>query len=429
MRGFVTGTARMAAGFAVGAAAISALPQNADAGAFAIREQSAYSQGASFAGNATCGESVQGMFWNSAIVTCHGGRNFEASASLIIPDAEITTLAGTAVPTLGDPGSYGQFGFVPSSSSSWQLNEQWYVGITTNGPYGLGVKPDFPSSGMSYSREGKIFSLNFNPTIGYKPTDWLSLGFGVQIQYFDLLEFSRSAVPGGGGIINLEGDDWGYGFTFGALITPMEGTEIGIGYRSSVKHDIEGTINAPGLFTAITAEADMPELVTVSLRQRLNDRWTALGTFEWTNWSNLPDAKIIAPAAGGQIATLPFNYEDGYYFALGAEYEYNDDLTLRAGAAWEISPIGDESRSVSLPDDDRLWLSFGGSYDYDERLTFNFGYSFITTFNTQIALQPGNPWFSAAQGTFFGDVDNTVHILSFGARYKFGDHEPELTKF
>ena len=41
------------------------------AGSFAVREQSAYSQGASFAGNATCGASIQGAFWNPSVITCN----------------------------------------------------------------------------------------------------------------------------------------------------------------------------------------------------------------------------------------------------------------------------------------------------------------------------------------------------------------------
>jgi long-chain fatty acid transport protein len=424
--------AMLAAGAVVGATSLTAMTTDADAGAFAIREQSAYSQGASFAGNATCGESVQGMFWNSAIVTCHAGRNFEGSMSLIIPDTNIEALAGTSpfLAAFGDPGSYGKFGAVPASSSSWEINDQWSIGITTNGQYGLGIQPGDPSAGSTYARNGKIFSTNFNPVVGYKVSETLSFGAGVQIQYFELIDFSRRAAQGAGfGVESaLSGDDWGFGFTLGALWKPMEGTEIGVGFRSSVKHELEGLIQG-GLNAPITAEVDLPELVTASIRQRVNDRWTVLGTFEWTNWSNVKNAEVKLAATGATIGNLPFSYEDGYYYSIGAEYEYSDALTLRTGVAWEQSPIGDESRSVSLPDDDRLWLSFGGTYDYNEKLSFNLGYSFITTFNTRIAIEPGNPWFSLAQGNFYGDVSNTAHILAFGAKYKFGHHDAPHDKY
>jgi long-chain fatty acid transport protein len=417
----------IAAGLAVGAASISVLPNDAEAGAFAIREQSAYSQGASFAGNATCGESVQGMYWNSAIVTCHAGKTVEGSLSFIIPDTDITTLPGSTFAPLGNPGSYAKFGAVPSNSASWQLSDQWYIGMTVNGPYGQSTQPNDPSAAVGYARNAKIFSTNFNPVIGYKVNESLSLAVGLQAQWFDVIDFSRRSAPGValGLETELEGEDWGFGFTFGALWRPMEGTEIGVGYRSAVKHELEGTLNAPiiGAFnTPVTAEVDLPDLATVSLRQRLNERWTLLGTFEWSNWSLLTQSVVNATVPLATVPRVIFEYDDGFYYSLGAEYEYSDQLTLRAGVAWEESPISDRVRSPVLPDDDRLWLSFGGTYDYNEKLSFNFGYSFITTFDTQISVAPGNPHFSAAGGTFFGDVSNTAHILAFGAKYKLGDN-------
>ncbi len=63
------------------------------------------------------------------------------------------------------------------------------------------------------------------------------------------------------------------------------------------------------------------------------------------------------------VAILDFQWEDGWYFALGGEYDYSDALTLRAGVGYEISPIREASqRLVQLPDNDRVWLSGGASY-------------------------------------------------------------------
>ncbi|MQA67450.1 MAG: transporter, partial [Alphaproteobacteria bacterium] len=46
------------------------------AGGFAIREQSVYGQGASFAGIAA-GGALSGMFWNPAVMTQFAGFNVE----------------------------------------------------------------------------------------------------------------------------------------------------------------------------------------------------------------------------------------------------------------------------------------------------------------------------------------------------------------
>ena len=48
----------------------------ANAGAFAVREQSAYGQGSSFAGIAA-GGALSAMYWNPAIITQFNGKTIE----------------------------------------------------------------------------------------------------------------------------------------------------------------------------------------------------------------------------------------------------------------------------------------------------------------------------------------------------------------
>ena len=55
------------------------------AAGFAIREQSAEGQGASFAGIGAGGADLSSMFFNPATITLHDGWQFEADAAVIIP--------------------------------------------------------------------------------------------------------------------------------------------------------------------------------------------------------------------------------------------------------------------------------------------------------------------------------------------------------
>ncbi len=411
----------------VGAATLSS---EALAGSFAIREQSAYSQGASFAGSATCGSSIQAMFWNPAAVTCNDAKAIaENSLSFIFLNTDVDATGGTQTATKADPGDIGEIGIVPSGSFSYAFNDRIYLGVTNNGPFGLALETPTLHNGDTYFLKGEIFSLNVTPTVGYKVNDFLSVGAGLQIQHFDLMEFSRRAALGANNavITRLSGDDIAIGFTLGATLTPGPNTEIGIGFRSTIAHTLEGAFDTnTGTNIPIRADLDTPEVVTLSLRQRINDTFTLLGTVEWTNWSRLQDVLVINQLTGAQLAlatgpvSFPFNYDDGWFFALGGEYRYNDQWTFRGGVAWELSPIADDSRSLSLPDDDRLWLSLGATYMKDEKWTFNAAYTFITSFDTTIDLSPGNPWFNPAQGTFQADVDANVHILTVGLKRTFG---------
>lgn len=98
---------------------------------------------------------------------------------------------------------------------------------------------------------------------------------------------------------------------------------------------------------------------------------------EWANWSRFKELRITNDASGATIALTPQDWNDSWYFSLGAEYAYNDALTLRTGVAYEKSPVPDATRSVRTPDNDRYWLSVGASYKFSEKMTANFAYTHV----------------------------------------------------
>ena len=63
--------------------------------------------------------------------------------------------------------------------------------------------------------------------------------------------------------------------------------------------------------------------------------------------------------------------------AVGADYQYNEDLLLRAGVAFDQSPVSQEHLSISIPDTDRFWFSFGGNYAIDQNSNVDLGVSII----------------------------------------------------
>jgi long-chain fatty acid transport protein len=169
----------------------------------------------------------------------------------------------------------------------------------------------------------------------------------------------------------------------------------------------------------------LPGLLSVGLNQRLNDRWTLLGEFEWQNWSRIGSPAVINSNTGATITTLPFAYSDGFFYSIGAEYKVNPLLALRAGIAYEKSPVTDQVRTPRIPDNDRMWYSVGASYKpaVIQGLTFDLGYSYIQAKNTPINVVAGNPSFGAA-GAYIGSVNGSVNIISVSARYQWDDAAP-----
>ena len=411
---------------AVSLAALISAQGGAQAGGFAIREQSATAQGYSFAGAASGSGGLSSMFWNPATITMAPGWHSEWHLSLIVPRVEIDPLPGTPTAIFGSSGDIGQDAIVPTGFSSYQINDRFWVGLSSSAPYGLVTDPRQNWAGQIYSRSSKVFSLNVNPIVGVKVNDWLSLAVGPSLQYFDIrLKSAVTPAPNAPSAI-LEGDDIGFGFTAGATITPFAGTTIGIGYRSRIDHELEGTFSIPAGVGGvpvnrqipINADLTTPDQVTIGLSQMITPALTVHLGFEWTNWSILEEPLVLGPG-GAVVRTLPLNYDDGFFYSAGFDYKLNNQWTLRAGVAYEESPIDTEIRSTRLPDNDRIWLSVGAGYQWSDKLSFDIAYTHIFTKETDIRITPGHQDYLGVP--FLADVDAAVDIVSVGLRYRWDD--------
>ena len=398
----------------------------AQAGGFAPREQSAEAQGASFAGVAAGAGSLSSMFWNPATITNMPGWQSSWQLSGILPYASDTPLPTTATFGLGGTGNQAGSALLPSSYSSYQVNEQIWLGLGINTPFGLGTKNPRPSAPQLWGLTTTLMSEDINPNIAYKFNDWVSVGLGLQVMYFKVRQTQATAPVLAPPTAILTGDSWGVGFTAGVTLKPWEGGEIGIGYRSMVRQNIKGKLVStalPGGFNPVATTLDLPEIVTVGLRQRIAPQWTMLAGFEFTNWSRVKTLRVTSNGGfvplGTTLALQRLNYKNGWMASLGAEYQWTPQWTLRAGVAYEKAPIDDSNRGVTLLDANRFWTSIGASYKYSQKLSFDVGYSHVFVksgaINIAAAPPPGVPL------AYSGRSRAHVDILSVGLQYRWDD--------
>ncbi len=417
------------AGSALGLLVIATAQANA--GGFAVREQSAYGQGSSFAGIAA-GGALSSMFWNPATITQVRGISIESDIAGIIPYANQNPSAGSLLAGLGGVGNSGVAALVPGSYFSMQLNPNLWLGMSINAPFGLSVAFPDAWAGRNYSGDTTLRSYNATPSVAYRINDWISVGAGVQIQYATANLKTGVGPPQLVADALIGGEGWGYGFTAGVTLTPTPTTTIGVGWRSAINQKINGTlVGPPALLAAttgsVTTTLDLPDTVSLGIRQRLDGAWTLLGTVEWANWSRIGTATILQPSGAaatiaGSPVTLPFQYKDGWFFSAGAEYKWNERLTLRSGIGYEISPIDDQVRTPRLPDNDRFWLSVGASWQVMPGMHFDLAYShlFVKDPTINITAASGNPWFNPASPIpYVGDVSAHVDIISGSLVFQF----------
>ncbi len=357
----------------------------AQAGAFAVREQSAYFQGMGFAGDAAGGD-ISSMFWNpAATAALPGFNNSENFTGIFASSKETATNGLLANGYTANSADVGTDNFVPSSYSTYQVNDRIWLGLSTDAPFGFVTKPDNAYwSGSALALTSKLYSLEATPSIAYKITPQITIGAGVRVDYIEVrlnrTGFDDLGVP----VVPyraVKADNWGVGGVAGVIWEPQPGTSLGVGYRSALNVDVSGGYlqgpssvppNPIGYYTNGTANLNLPDEVSFSARQTVNPQWTVLGTVEWTNWSRIGNVPI-----NGTLETLNLNYQDGWFFSVGAEYAYSPSLTFRGGVGYEISPITDQTRDILLPDSDRVHLSFGASYKLTEKATVNIAYSHI----------------------------------------------------
>jgi long-chain fatty acid transport protein len=402
------------------------------AGGFEVREQSSYFQGLSFAGAAAGGNNLSSIFWNPAASAYVGyGLVVDSSYSLLSVKSQVnaTQLTGGGVPPSVNCSTFdcnvdiGGFALIPASYMAYRLDSRTVFALAMNSQYGTATKPDNREwIGQLHARGAKLFSINVNPSVSYEVALGLSVGVGLQAQLLDLMHLrSASGLASPTDVSNsLSGDDIGVGFTAGINWMPNPGSSIGLGYRSSIKHSLEGSLSGPavgGGSVPISADVTTPDKVTFSFSQEVNPAFRVMGTVEWTRWSALGVVPIDPVGL-----KLDFQWHDGWLFALGGEWNVSPKITLRAGAAYEISPVQDATeRLVQIPDADRIWASVGGTYRFSDTTSFNFGYShvFVQDASLERNLTTGTP------PTLFAKTSSSVDVFSVGVTMKWGG-PPEM---
>ena len=145
----------------------------------------------------------------------------------------------------------------------------------------------------------------------------------------------------------------------------------------------------------------------------------------WTQWSRLSSLDIELDDGSQSVAV--WDYEDSTRYAVGAEYQHDQAWTLRTGLALDESPVPSSSlRSPRVPDEERIWLSFGATYRYSPEITFDFGYAHLFVDDPELNSVPDNHDPTAdfpANLTGFhsvsGDYDASVDIFGIAVNWKF----------
>lgn len=432
-------------------AAVMVIPgvlREADAAGFAIRENSAEALGTAFAGNASSATFLSTIYNNPAGMTQFTGDRAQLDASALIPSMAFTGSAtahcaycGPAgAPISGGGNDGGQAVFVPAGYAMISLSPDLKAGLALTSPYGLETNyaPDW--AGRYFGIKSYLQSLDINPSLAYRVNNWLSVGGGLSAQhlYADLsnaLDFSSIAgLPPGtfpDGRLRVHGDGWGWGYNGGLLVQPMDGTNIGLTYRSRIQHTITGnasfadvsypfSLNPAFASGAARTSLTTPATAEISVTQRITDKLHLSADVQWTGWSSFQSLGV-QNASGGNLGTpTQENWHDTVYVALGGTYNWDDNWTFRSGIAYDQSPVSDQYRTVRLPDADRYWLSFGVGYKFSDGLSVDLGYTHIFMPNASISNSVNSTQvYPGGTDVIAGSYKLHIDLVSLQTRFRF----------
>ncbi|BCN92811.1 fatty acid transporter [Thiomicrorhabdus immobilis] len=350
--------------------------QAANASGFALIEQSASGQGLSYAGAAANAEDASVMWFNPAGLTEIEGSQAIIGAHLIVPKTEYNDTG--SIPQNGDTNvDAGVNGFVPNLYWKGQFGE-YAVGIGLNAPFGSKVEYDSNWIGRVQAIDTDLKTYNLNTNIARKLSDKVSIGFGLNVQKVDLNMTLATGMGAGSPLAIVKADSIGFGYNLGLLSKVTDNTQIGISYRSEIKHEATGSMEVVGhSITGVKSDVTLPASAMLSISHKMNDNVQFLADATWTGWGAY-DQLVITNDAGSLVSATNQKFSDSLRYSAGMIYKLNEKLKLRTGVAIDYTPVPDaEHRSPRTPDSDKTWISAGFNYKLKNNLGLDMAYSHI----------------------------------------------------
>jgi long-chain fatty acid transport protein len=227
--------------------------------------------------------------------------------------------------------------------------------------------------------------LQFSAALSCKVTDHLSVGMAATPDLGLIVAEPALFAPvdnAGGGFPSFSSASrpeftWGFGLQGGAYYT----TDIGWNFGASVnspnwfepfQYHATDKIGRPRL---LTLRLDLPTIASVGTAYTGLERWTLALDARYIDYKH---ARGFGPSGfekGAMAAGL--GWDSIFVVALGAQYQMNDRLSLRAGYAFNQNPISPAvaAFNAASPAVIQHSLSVGASYKISGALTLALAYS------------------------------------------------------
>ena len=397
------------------AVAVALVSTSAWSAGFQLNEFSSSGLGRAYSGEGAIADDAGNASRNPALIMMFDRPTFSAGAIFVDPGVDITGRSPTGASLNSD--NIAPTAWVPNMHFVAPINEQFGWGASVTSNYGLATEFGDNYAAGAFGGKTDLETLNLNLSGAYRLDSHWSFGVGFDAVYAkakieryagDLgkvvagsgalppaLARQVAGIPADTQIAYLKGDEWGFGWNAGILYELDKNNRYGFTYRSEVKIDFDGDYKSSlpsaynqilgnfglpmgtnGSTTGGSLSLHLPEMWELSGYNKVAPQWAIHNSLTYTSWSQFQELKATN-SKGDTLFYKDESFRDAYRIALGTTYYMDDNWTFRTGIAFDDSPVPADKRSISIPDQDRFWLSAGATYAFNKDASIDAGISYM----------------------------------------------------
>ncbi|WP_417761926.1 OmpP1/FadL family transporter [Shewanella sp.] len=377
----------------------------AGAAGFQLNSQSANGVGRANAGDAVIADNAAVLARNPSAMALFDTAALSMGMTVadIKIDVKDVNFAGGAV-DLGGIDDAGSVKLIPNFYYIQPLNDKWAIGVAAFSNYGTGTDTASLVENRAVAPfdligETEVTTVNFNVSLSYRINQHWSVGLGFDTIYG---KGKLTRYAGDRPLLDVDADGVGYGGIVGVTYELNQDNRFGLSFRKSPTVTVTGDINVlssqeiTGLSTQqVGIDFDRLEVPLADITQfagfhQLTPSFAVHYTAQYTAWSSFEqitakkgDATIVSgdyagtPVASGVESPLKqYHWRDTWLGSVGGTYTVNPKVTLRAGYMYDRGVV-DELSSLSIPDSNRQWFTFGAGYKWSKNTSIDFGVAYV----------------------------------------------------
>lgn len=371
--------------------AMTAFSSGLHAAGFQLNEHSAAGLGRAFSGEGVMNDTAASAGRNAAAMMMFDRPTVSFGATYVNPKVDVNGVSPQGRSLQAD--DIAPSALIPNAHYVQPINDRFAWGLSLTSNYGLSTEYDKDYPAGIFAGKTHLTTGNLNLNGAYRLNQYFSFGIGLNAVYAKAKltrhfgeASSARPLPAETEVAYLKGNKWGYGWNAGILYEIDENNRLGLSYRSQVDLDFNGDFRSelpigmgngtsgkiiPGQLTL-----NLPDIWEFSAYHKVAPEWAVHYGITYTGWSSFE--KLHGKGKnGGKLFYKQENFRNNMRLSLGTTHYYNKDWTFRAGIAYDDAAAPSSNHSISIPDQDRLWLSVGSTYNFTPDASIDVGLAYM----------------------------------------------------